>query len=149
VSLLGVDFGRRRIGLARAAAKVRLAMPWCTLQVRGRQDALDQLVELVRDAGFDAIVVGVPLSAEAAETEASLRVRRFGRVLEARTGVRVDYQDEYASTREAQVRARRGRHEVDAIAAAGILDDYMQRVYRDLNAAPGAEAGSEGGERGA
>jgi putative Holliday junction resolvase len=127
VNLLGVDFGRRRLGLARASSEGRLASPWRQLAVRGRDEALGALTEIVAREGIDLVVVGVPLAASGAETEASRRVRRFARVLEARSGVAVVFQDEFSTTREAEELAGRA-NDVDAVAAAVILRDYLERT---------------------
>jgi len=138
VNLLGVDFGGRRLGLARASSDGRLATPWRQLAVRGRDDALATLADLVAREKFDLIVIGLPLAASGAETEGSRRIRRFARVLEERAGVPVALQDEFASTREAEGLAR-DAGQLDAVAAAVILRDYLERTN------PTAARGRSGG----
>lgn len=55
---LGVDFGLRRLGLA--VSDGELASPLTTLNVRYFQDAVQQIMDLVKKKGFEKIIVGVP-----------------------------------------------------------------------------------------
>lgn len=125
MTLLGIDFGRRHVGLARATADGRIAAPWKVLPVRGREDALAQLVALLRRESVQRAVMGLPRNADGTEGSPARRVRRLARVLARRTGVPVVLQDEYASTIEAaeRVGGRKGR--LDAAAAAVILQAYL------------------------
>jgi putative Holliday junction resolvase len=126
--LLGVDYGRRRIGLAKATSEARLAAPWRTLEVRGREDAVRRLVEIIRTEGIEKVVVGLPIPASGEPGPASARVKRFGERIARESGVEVAYQDEYATTAEAEERLRAARarlSSVDAAAAALILQDHL------------------------
>jgi putative Holliday junction resolvase len=139
LELLGVDFGHRRIGLARASGEGRVARPWTTLHVRGREDGIRRLIQLLRREPVDCIVMGLPLRADGSEGDAARRLRRIGGVIADRSGVPVVFQDEYASTAEARARQDRATAEgspparavaVDALAATVILQDYLDRSER-------------------
>ncbi len=130
MKILGVDFGRRRVGLARATDDGRLADAWRTLAVSGRDDALRRLTALVRDHAFELVVLGHPLSETGEVTDAARRVERFAGVLSRRTGVTVILQDEFATTLEAEslmntVPGSGAKAGIDAVAAAVILQAYL------------------------
>ena len=123
--LLGVDFGQRRVGLARATAEGGIATAWRTLEVRGREHAIDQLEQIVSDAGYAVVVFGLPLGADGEAGDMARRVRRVAAALTARTGVRCEFEDEWGTSLEAKrVAARSPR---DAVAAALILQAYLDR----------------------
>lgn len=125
MTLLGIDFGRRYIGLARATTDGRVASPWKVLPVRGREDALAKLVALVRREPIAGIVMGLPRHADGTEGSPARRVRRLARVLSRRTGVPVVLHDEYASTIEAAERLGHRDVRLDAAAAAVVLQDHL------------------------
>jgi putative Holliday junction resolvase len=133
--VLGVDAGERRIGLALSDETRMLASP---LQVLVRDDGLapilDALLELVRNEAVTEMVVGLPLNANGTEGRQARRARDFARVAERVVGLPVTLWDERLSTREAEaiVRAQggrtRSRTDIDAVAAAVILQDFLDHA---------------------
>jgi putative Holliday junction resolvase len=116
-----------------------LASPVSVLDRRyGLAPVLDALIELTRREGVRRIVVGLPLNADGSAGRQARRAQDFARVAERVIGVPVSLWDERLSTRaaEAMVRARGGstrrarqRGELDAVAAAVILQDYLEHGH--------------------
>jgi len=138
VRALGIDFGRRRIGLALSDPTGLLARPWKTIERRGQLHAVaDELARAIaglRDEadGLDAVVVGLPRRLNGEPTELTRSVEMLADRLRALTGVVVVLQDERLSSREAEsLLARREKDwrkrkaALDATAAAVILQDYL------------------------
>ena len=82
-------------------------------------------------------MIGLPLNADGSEGRQARRAREFAGVAERVVGLPVTLWDERLSTREAEaiVRAQgrnlrrvRQRGELDAIAAAAILQDYLDHA---------------------
>lgn len=142
--VLGVDFGARRIGLAVSDETAMLARPWQTIEAGSTpaesaaavQRALEQGRRNEDDAAtVGAIVVGLPRRLNGDDNEQSQPARVFAAALGALTGLKVDLQDERLSSREAESRLalrekdwRRRKARLDAVAAAVILQDYLDRV---------------------
>ena len=96
-----------------------------------------RLVALLRelgedDAGFAAIVVGLPSHLDGRPHEHAVRVRAIAEALEQRTGLPVMLQDERLTSVEAEQRLalqerdwRKRKARLDAAAAAIILQDYL------------------------
>jgi putative Holliday junction resolvase len=129
---LGVDAGERRIGLALSDETRLLATPLTVLdRAKGLTPVLDTLARLIQAEGVAQLVVGLPLNADGSAGRQAKRAQDFARVAERVCGVPVTLWDERLSTREAEeiVRAQGGslrkRKDVDAIAAAVILQDYL------------------------
>ena len=132
--ILGVDPGRRRVGLALSdEAEGRMALPFATVD-RGRDDA--KAAEKVRVAlagqPVQTAVVGLPLRLDGSEGEAARRGRRFGEALRAALGVDIVYWDERLTTVSAErglramgVRGQAQRRVVDQAAAALILQGWL------------------------
>jgi putative Holliday junction resolvase len=138
---LGIDYGRRRIGLALSDATRTLARPWKTLARKGSlADVAAQLAAEVsrlqnEEGGLVAVVLGLPKRLSGEANEQTIEVEQLAAALRARvesTGVSVRLQDERLSSREAEsLLARRVKDWrkrkalLDAAAAAVILQDYL------------------------
>ncbi len=116
-----------------------LARPLSTLDV-SRGDAVDQVAaEVLRlvadDDGLAAVVIGLPRRLDGSANEQTAAVEQFIAGLASRVRVPIVTQDERLSSREAEsVLARRERDwrkrkaQLDAMAAAVILQDYLDRT---------------------
>jgi putative Holliday junction resolvase len=137
--VLGVDFGRRRIGLAISDPTGTLARPLKTLVVTEAGAAGAVVAEAARlgadEDGLAAIVVGLPAHLDGSATDETARVLRFVQALQARTSLPVLTEDERLTSREAESRIairerdwRVRKARLDQAAAAIILQDYLDRV---------------------
>lgn len=141
--VLGIDYGARRIGLALSDATATLASPWRLLQ-RPPSDAetirvlIGEITRLAKDDdGLEAVVIGWPRRLDGTPTDQTAMVESFARALEAQIDIPVILQDERLSSHEAESRlARRERDwrkrkkQIDAAAAAVILQDYLDHRPR-------------------
>jgi len=135
---LGIDVGRRRIGLAISDASGTLARPLTTLTV-DKATAIDRVAaEIARLAadedGLAAIVVGMPLHLDGRPNDETPHVRAFIDQLARRTAIPIVTEDERLTSREAESRLaigerdwRKRKARLDAAAAAVILQDYLDR----------------------
>jgi putative Holliday junction resolvase len=96
------------------------------------EQALAQIASQCERLGVEQLVVGLPLRLDGSEGEAARRARRFAEKLKARTGLEVVMWDERLTSRaagrvlgEAGVRGSKRRQAVDPIAAALILQGYL------------------------
>ena len=133
--VLGLDAGERRVGVALSDELRLLASPVSVLDRRkGLAPVLDHLSALARREGVVHAIVGLPLNADGSHGKQAERATHFARVAERVLGVPVTMWDERLSTREAEAiireqgrNTRRARQagQVDAVAAAVILQDYL------------------------
>jgi len=117
-----------------------LASPLVVLdRRRGLAPVLDELAAVVARSGVGSVVVGLPLNADGSEGTQARRARDFARVATRVLGVPVSLWDERLSTQAAEQIVRdqgrnprrlRERGEIDAIAAAVILQDYLDHGRR-------------------
>jgi putative Holliday junction resolvase len=138
VRIVGLDVGQRRIGVAISDASRTLARPVGVLM----SPALDsQSVETVasevarlaaEDEAIDTVVVGLPRRLDGSPNDMTAPVEAFARQLQQRLNVAVVLQDERLTSREAESRLalnekdwRKRKQKLDAVAAAIILQDYL------------------------
>ena len=143
-----MDYGRARIGLALADSETRMAQPLSTLERINRNEDMRRLRELVREHGVSQIVVGLPLRLDGTRGEMAEEVERFAQRVRKQIGMPVEMVDERLTSWEAErlleeVQGRFVHDEkltssrkpkkvqtnmtVDAVAAAVILKEYLER----------------------
>jgi putative Holliday junction resolvase len=147
VRILALDYGRSRIGVALADSAVGLAQPLCTLERINRNEDMRRLRELARDHGVKQIVVGLPLRLDGTRGEIAEEAEGFAQRVRKQIGLPVEMVDERLTSWEAErlleeVQGRvmkvpgshgkpakkdLGRVSVDAVAAAVILKEYLER----------------------
>jgi putative Holliday junction resolvase len=154
-NILALDYGRARIGLAIADAETRMAKPLATLERINRNEDMRRLRELAREQSVTQIIVGLPLRLDGSHGEMAEEASRFAERVRKQIGVPVEMVDERLTSWEAERmleeqggrtinaaargafgrdidKQRRkpktaGKLTVDAVAAAVMLKDYLER----------------------
>ncbi len=144
-SILSVDYGRARIGLAIATTDARLARPLATLERINRNEDMRRLRELVLEHEVKQIVVGLPLLLDGTRGEMAKEAQRFAERARKQIGVPVEMVDErltsweaerlleeefgkkYRDESEKKKKTANEKPTVDSIAAAVILRDYLAK----------------------
>lgn len=131
--VLALDLGSKRIGVAASDLTRTLASP-VTVVVRGRSrgDDHDAIARIVDEYEPDAIVVGLPVGLDGKEGQAAALIRTEVVELELRFAVPIVLHDERFTTatahralQERNVKARERRHVVDKVAAAVLLQSWL------------------------
>jgi len=125
ITVLGFDWGAKRIGTAVGNSLTRSATPLRT--VRGERTAarFDAIAALIREWQPQQLVVGLPLHPDGAEHDNTAHARRFARQLHGRFHLPVALVDERYTSAVAQAD---GAADVDCAAACLIVEQYLQRL---------------------
>lgn len=126
--ILAIDPGERRIGVAAADLRTRVAVPLTTIEAGA--DPVEAVARLAEEQGTDEIVVGLALSMSGAVGPQAQRAQELAAALARRLDIPVHTWDERLTSAEARQRLprggrRRARGELDAVAAAIILQAYL------------------------
>lgn len=131
--ILALDFGARRIGLAISDPLGFTAQGLPTLERSNRERDLAALLALAREREVTLWLMGLPLHLSGAEGAQAQKVRTFGALLAARSGLPVEYWDERLTTvaaervlREAELSLAKRRQAVDRLAAVVLLQSYLE-----------------------
>lgn len=130
--VLAVDPGDRRIGLALSDPSGTIANPLQVLEHEQRQVDAERIAARAAEHEVGLIVVGEPLDAEGRPTPQSRKARRLAAAIREAAGVPVEMWEESGSSQAAhqarqELGARRKQRQeaVDALAAAVILQNYL------------------------
>ena len=134
--LLGIDYGRKRLGLALSDEGGVLASP---LPVYRRSGALADdiafLRRLVKEWSVGMIVIGLPLNMDGSTGEMAEEVTRFAARIEGEIGLPIVPIDERLTSVEAEralieggISRRKRKGLRDSLAAVLILQGYLDRL---------------------
>jgi len=128
----GIDFGRKRIGLAISEGDA--VYPLETLELRSIELDLETIRSRFRDRGVSLVIVGLPLSMDGTEGAAAAAAKTFAERVAGVTGLPVEMVDERLSSFEADhrlrglnVRRAAKKSARNALAAAIILETWLER----------------------
>src|SRR5687768_16345917 len=127
-SVIALDVGEKRIGVAQASISALLPRPLITLT--SSHSVMHDLVALLQEQHAVAVVVGLPRGLEGQETAQTRAVMAFGHELEQHLSIPLYWQDEAVTSRQAEEELKtRGKPyakgDIDALAATYILEDFL------------------------
>lgn len=129
-SILSLDIGTVRIGVARASSIAKIPEPLGAIAVDGTE--LEAIKAFIDTYKIDTIVVGLPQNIEGNDTKQTTIVREFVRTL-AQFNCELVWQDERLSSVRAEEELRATKKQftkgdIDSLAAVYILEDYLNGV---------------------
>lgn len=129
--LLGIDFGMKRIGLARSDPSKQIASPLKTLiAAKTLEGTVDLILKELDEV--EAIVMGLPLLLSGKDSETTTTVRKFAALLEEKSGLPLILWDERLTSKQVErllmeekmSRKKRTAH-LDTMSATLILQNYL------------------------
>ncbi len=131
-TILGFDFGEKRIGVAVGNTVTSQAQALTTLHVESNAARLGAVEKLVNEWQPARLVIGQPEHADGKPHEVAHLAKKFGNRLTEKFRLPVTYINETLSSTEAsRMLAARGikgiaqKTEIDAVAAQVILQSYL------------------------
>jgi len=131
---LGLDYGTVRIGVAISDPDAIIAQPLCTIDAKSSKNAVIEISELCKTKAIEEIVIGLPLHMNGDEGESAAEAKKLGQFIHDATNLKVHYIDERLSTvsankalTEGKIKGKKKKDKVDSVAAAIILQNYLDR----------------------
>ncbi len=132
--ILAVDLGKARTGLAVCDPGEVLASPYGVVTEADPERLAHQIEEAALHAHAELLVVGLPKNMDGTEGESARAAREMAALLLERTGLPVELVDERRTTVTAHeylnavnVRGKKRKAVVDAVAATVILEAFLER----------------------
>lgn len=130
-TLIGVDPGEKRIGLAVKPAGQTSGVPLRV--VEPGPDFYTLVTKLADEYDADTVVVGLPRDINGNDTAQTAKARAFAGELAEATGLHILMHDEFSTSERARERLKpttreQEKRELDAVAAAILLEDYLESM---------------------
>lgn len=130
--ILCLDLGEKRIGVAMSDETRTIARSYLVFERSSRAVDFKKIADIVAEKGVNLVVVGLPTLAEGGEGDKAAWARDYASELANSIGILVDLWDESYSTVDAReslrlrgIGRRRKKERIDAVAAAFILQSYL------------------------
>ena len=138
---MALDLGEKRIGVAVSDAARIVASGYDVIKRRSRKEDFARYVQIIIDEKITLIVMGLPIPLSGVEGQRAAWVRDYTAEFQQHIDIPIEFWDESFTTQQAEeslrARGKRGkklRERVDAVAAAFILQSYL-----DAHAGPAPE----------
>ncbi len=136
MKLLGVDYGRKRIGFATGNTIIKIAHPLAVLHRKNRSEDLQEISEYIEDHDISHIVVGHPRNMDNTCGEMANEAQKFANLLSETFDLPVTLWDERLTSWQAEaylkergIPLKKRAEMLDAAAAAVILQCYMNENF--------------------
>jgi putative Holliday junction resolvase len=134
-SILAIDLGEKRIGLAVSDAGRLVARSYGMFLRQSRREDFARYEEIIQKEGVTLVLMGLPLL-DGADNSTTMWVRDYAADLSRVLSVPVTLWDESYSSQQAAaslskrgIRAKKQKERIDAAAAAFILQSYLETHY--------------------
>ncbi|MBY6186355.1 Holliday junction resolvase RuvX [Marinobacter hydrocarbonoclasticus] len=135
-TIMAFDFGTKSIGVAVGQSVTGTASPLTGIKARDGIPNWDDIAALIKEWQPDKLVVGLPLNMDGTDQHVTRAARKFANRLFGRYGIETLTQDERLTTVDARARLFEDggyralkKDQVDALAAALILESYFESLY--------------------
>lgn len=132
MKVMAIDYGDARTGIAISDALGMLAGFTTVIHAYTPEKTAQAILELVRQHGVGELVMGYPKNMDGSEGPRAALYRQFAQLLEQTTGMKPVLWDERRTTVDAHrilsqnnVRGKKRKNTVDAVAASLILEGYL------------------------
>jgi putative holliday junction resolvase len=130
VTLLGLDFGMRKIGVAIGQVVTKSATPLDALKAQDGKPNWDSIRKIIDDWAVEGFVVGIPYNMDGSEQPMTQAARTFANTLQSHFHLPVFLMDERLTTKEAksiiQGSDQFSAADLDSIAAKLILESWLR-----------------------
>lgn len=136
-SVIAIDFGLKRVGIAVSDPSRIFAFPSAVLENKGIEQLIKDISDIVLEKEADLILVGMPYnmpSVKELKGEMAIKVESFIAKLKEKLSVQIEVIDERLSSfmaeenlKEAGVSSKKYKKLVDAEAARIMLEEYLSR----------------------
>lgn len=126
---LAIDYGKKRVGLA-VGEKIAFSRGF----LPNDKDLMRRLIDLINDELIKTVVIGIPVKDSGLEGELAVEIRQFADRLKRDTSIEIAFENENDTSfssneklKAAGVDIKASKLEVDGLAAAEILEQFLNR----------------------
>jgi putative Holliday junction resolvase len=138
-SALGLDVGRKRIGVAGCDGTGLIATGLLTIEYKSFQQAVEVLQRLSAEREAQVLVIGLPYSMDGTLGAQAKQVQKFAKAVSKALNLPVEYMDERLTSYQAEqmlhaqrIAPSRNKGLIDRKAAAIILQQWLDQRRQDI-----------------
>lgn len=128
MTLMGIDYGEKKIGLAVANEKAKIATPYKVLENKGFDFVVSEIKKICEVEDVGEIIVGLPISLSGEIGTQAKKVMEFVEFLKEKLPLSIKTEDERLTSAMVDKLAKEQKVERDAVAAMLILQNYLDKI---------------------
>ncbi|MCB8928067.1 MAG: Holliday junction resolvase RuvX [Ardenticatenaceae bacterium] len=130
--VMALDLGSKRIGVAISDPTRTIAQSYGVVKRKSREEDFARYQQIVSEQKITLLVVGLPTTSEGGDSDTAVWIREYIAEFGQQCAVPIEFWDESYTTVQAEdslrqrgKRGKKARQQVDAVAAAFILQSYL------------------------
>ncbi|MBE5745831.1 MAG: Holliday junction resolvase RuvX [Clostridiales bacterium] len=134
MKVMGLDYGKARIGIALSDVMGFLATPFTTLKRTNLTEDISFLKKIILENSVKTVVIGLPLEMSGNKGSIAIETQEFAKLLSNEAEVEIVFVDERLSSIEAEEQLKltiksweKRKQLLDQVAASIILQGYLDR----------------------
>jgi putative Holliday junction resolvase len=126
--ILGIDYGKSKIGLALSDRLLKIAMPYKTIKNQGIKIVIRELKKICEQKNVTQIILGQPSQLTNNNQQIIMEIEKFFKETKNFLKIPIDFESERMTTKIAKTLLKESRiKDDDSVAAMIILQDYLDR----------------------
>lgn len=130
--LAGIDYGKRRIGIAVSDGLGLTAQPLMQIEVSGFDDAVGRVSGVLGQENISKVIYGLPRNMDGSEGPMAQEVRKFAESIYEKCSLPYEFFDERLTSvqaravlREMNISKKKKKKKLDIVSAQILLQCYM------------------------
>ncbi|WP_420642855.1 Holliday junction resolvase RuvX [Candidatus Leptofilum sp.] len=130
--VMALDLGSKRIGVAISDPTRTIAKSYGVVKRKSREEDFARYRQIMAEQQVTLLLVGLPTTSEGEDSDTAVWIRNYIAEFSEQCEVPIQYWDESFTTvhaeeslRQRGTRGKKARQQVDAVAAAFILQSYL------------------------
>ena len=130
--IMALDLGSQRIGVAVSDPTRTIAQSYGVVKRKSREADFARYQQILAEQKVTLLVVGLPTTADGGDSDTAVWIRDYMAEFDQQCDVPIEFWDESFTTVQAEAslrqrgkRGKKAREQVDAVAAAFILQSYL------------------------
>ena len=134
--IMALDLGSKRIGVAICDPTRTIAKSYGVIKRKSRAEDYARYTQILAAQAVTLLLVGLPTTADGGDSETAVWIRDYIADFSQQSDIPIEFWDESFTTVQAEAslrqrgkRGKKARAQVDAVAAAFILQNYLDAQH--------------------
>lgn len=128
MNILALDYGEKRVGVAKGSDETKLAIPSCIIENKDDNFVISKITEIINNDDINLLLIGLPIGLSGDNTKQTEVINKFIILLEKSVNIPIVTIDERLTSRNADSLFNDNKkRRIDDVAAMIMLQNYLDR----------------------
>lgn len=128
MNILAIDYGEKRIGIAKGSDETKMALPFCIIENKSNDFILSEILKIIKNEDIGLLIIGLPLGLSGKNTNQTNIITSFVSLLEKETNIPILTIDERFTSRSANnLFGDNKKRKIDDVAAMIMLQNFLDK----------------------